>query len=1365
MQDTLGESLKNLKWIRTREQRMSAALLVLSLVVMLNVFWFLRQPGLTLAGNASCGIVEHTHDDTCRTKVCVCSIPEQAHVHDEQCYEVHWVEAKEELRLICEQTQQPHTHSDSCYDTIVIPGTQTEVLGCGNQEQDHTHDGSCYETVETPGSEKTVLICDLDSEPHRHTDSCFAAELTPAYEERVLICDGLQEGHTHGADCYQWKVTCRQEEHVHSLDCYSNGTADTETILDWQEMFADYPYTGNLREDLVGIAKTQVGYAESALNFEVGSDGVRRGYTRYGAWYGTPYRDWSAMFVSFCLHYAGADPAQTPGNTGTAAMAELWQALDKYVPADSYIPTDGDLVFFTDNTVGIVAQVQNNTVQVIIGDADDAVCRQAVALSDASIAGWGITEAIECTGQDPPAASQPEESETGGQDPPAVSQPEESETGGQDPPAASQPEESETGGQDPPAVSQPEESETGGQDPPVVSQPEEELQQTQNSAVSEISGEALLDISNGPALFLFSGGEAVPQMRPYTLRSPRAVTDLLPYLDANGGSYFFTLLDMKNQELPKDEAGNYIAVAQTDYKLTISFSSPEGFLPGTYQYQIPNGLMVDGGEGTFVLKDGTNVGSWVVTDTGLITLVFNEHINSRTDITVSATLGIHFPEQEDPIDFDGQITVTVEKPPPQLFPTEMYKWGVQGGAAENVGTDTTKLYWTVQVVGHKDSQIPGNILSDQVLFGEWSKDHRYTQSDIAGGLTFGVSESDPVTGEYKDWHSWHVSPDDPHLIWTETGWSYKIPKTVTCQWCGELELGNDGWVYTVNYTSTPDPAGTPGTYGYENEATVDGQHAYAWTDFTHGEMSGEILKHGSFFTDAGDGVFLWDFQAIIPARNEGQKADYHWYIMDYLYLLNNETYQVGPAENDAHLATVTATYNGTTVRVPRVQDATPDDPFAWDNAWTASNNGVNYGREFNLLCRCQCNADNCQFWNGSCENYWFEQDDGTWTTNGYCQCWTPTENVTFTFTYETDDLSLVETYGGLGYQLRNVAELYYKPNPAEAGALVSSAEASVPIPGVFKKELTHDFDGYTANYRVTINESKLSLTNGEPLTVHDVMTKTLAYISGSLVITAEDANGTTTELQQGVDYTVTYDGTGNQTDGKGNEVHVLDIVILRPQPVMYVLDYDATLIMPEHVTGGIKYANSATITLWGKDITDNGVEKVYADINIAAKSYKVEMFKTSALTGEPLEGATFGLYNAQGGLITTEVTDRNGALLFQTDIVEGIILREHILYYMQELKAPPGYQLDDAKHWFCFCDEADDACLSCEALMAETGAIRIPFEQIGNIHVTNELMNYDLPATGGPGVYPFILVGVILVITPLVYGPIRKRKWERRGVG
>ncbi len=51
MGSILGESLKRLMWAKRRKNRMSAVLLVLSVVVSLNVFFMLRQPGLTLADN------------------------------------------------------------------------------------------------------------------------------------------------------------------------------------------------------------------------------------------------------------------------------------------------------------------------------------------------------------------------------------------------------------------------------------------------------------------------------------------------------------------------------------------------------------------------------------------------------------------------------------------------------------------------------------------------------------------------------------------------------------------------------------------------------------------------------------------------------------------------------------------------------------------------------------------------------------------------------------------------------------------------------------------------------------------------------------------------------------------------------------------------------------------------------------------------------------------------------------------------------------------------------------------------------------------------------------------------------------------
>lgn len=187
-------------------------------------------------------------------------------------------------------------------------------------------------------------------EEHQHTEECLTRNIVCDYKE-----EAAEPQHVHLDACDQSEYQCGYEEHLHSLSCYSNPKADVETQLDWQEMFSNYPYTGELCNDLIGIAKTQVGYSESTLNFEADKNGTQHGYTRYGAWYGAPYNEWSAMFVSFCLHYAGADLSEYPINSGAKTMAGLWDAQGRYAQAGAYFPAAGDLVFFEDNTVGIVA--------------------------------------------------------------------------------------------------------------------------------------------------------------------------------------------------------------------------------------------------------------------------------------------------------------------------------------------------------------------------------------------------------------------------------------------------------------------------------------------------------------------------------------------------------------------------------------------------------------------------------------------------------------------------------------------------------------------------------------------------------------------------------------------------------------------------------------------------------------------------------------------------------------------------------------------------------------------------------------------------------------------------------------------------
>ena len=867
----------------------------------------------------------------------------------------------------------------------------------------------------------------------------------------------------------------------------------------------------------------------------------------------------------------------------------------------------------------------------------------------------------------------------------------------------------------------------------------------------QISEETLLDISNGPAVFIIADSSQTENTSGiqehtavlFSVRSQQTSTDLKTYIESSGGNFAFTLLDQNNQELPKDEDGNYLVSPETQYKLTLGISLPDGIEPGTYQYQLPEGLTVNGGNGTFTL-DNVEIGTWSVDANGLITFIFNEKANTYTKVTISATMGVSFSESENPIDFDGKITVIVQKPPEEEKNTELSKWGSQGDPNKEKPDDSKtpedpdKIYWTIEMLGNKDSNIPGSTITDTIISGN----HKYTESDKKNGLIFMASQRDPETGEEIEggWHKWTVSANDPNLTWTETGWTYTIPETVTCKFCKEpLTLGNENWWYWVKYTSTPDETDMTGSLVYKNHVIVDGQETDGWATVKHGESSAGIIKEGFFQGTESGGKFQWEVTVTIPGRKDDKQAVYFWYLWDEMRVKNADDDTIGSIANDMDLSEVKVTYNGKTYTVPKLADADEDDIFAWNSTWTedTTGDGIHDGRQIDFFHRCDCTEGTCQWWGiNGCEK----------KNTNFCRCWTVTEDTVFTFRYETDDPAVIEKYGGSGNQLKNGVSLNHKQKNSSNtwdNIKIDGSEARVPIPGLFKKELTQDYNGYVAKYTITVNEAKLQLTSdGSSLTIHDVMTDTLAYISGSLVITTEDANGNTGTLTYGEDYTVTYDGSGTQTDGAGNSVHVLDIVILRPDAVQYTLNYNATLIIPSGTTGGVSYSNSASIELFGKTITSDSDEKIYTDINISAKNYQVQIVKTDANTKALLPGAVFGLFNESGGLIASGVTDEDGELLFQTNVTQGIILREHTPYYIQELTAPDGYVCDNTKHWFLFCEESS----GCSFESGIEGIQIIPGSQVGTVTITNVHVEYVLPETGGVGTHLYTAGGLLLIM-------------------
>lgn len=351
MREILDRYIRKFHRDHQKRRKAIALFVVLSLLVSGSVTWRLKSDGIAMTNEAFCGKEEHQHSEACYTEVLTCGLEEtEGHHHSKEagCY-------AEEKTLIC--TEKEHTHGDECYD-------EEGNLIC--LETEHTHDGTCYQTAE------------------------------------VLACDKPEtEGHTHSESCYTKELTCGKEEHIHTAECYSDNQADVETAADWEKTLpADLG--GGWAENVVKVAASQLGYVESTKNYQLSeSDGTsHKGYARYGAWYGNDYGDWSAMFVSFCLKYAGVPESAVPYAAGayawTMALNEKGLYHDK-----AYTAKAGDIVFLDKDEdgraerVGVVEKTSEDGKQIktIEGDCEkdgaDVVAEMTYTADDEKIVGYG----------------------------------------------------------------------------------------------------------------------------------------------------------------------------------------------------------------------------------------------------------------------------------------------------------------------------------------------------------------------------------------------------------------------------------------------------------------------------------------------------------------------------------------------------------------------------------------------------------------------------------------------------------------------------------------------------------------------------------------------------------------------------------------------------------------------------------------------------------------------------------------------------------------------------------------------------------------------------------------------------------------
>ena len=99
---------------RIDSKKLAAIFVFIAFAVIIIVFWWLKLVGITVTGDALCGLDEHSHNEACYSRQLNCSfngiedlsedVSKAAHNHSEDCYN---------NVLICKKT--PHTHSAGCF--------------------------------------------------------------------------------------------------------------------------------------------------------------------------------------------------------------------------------------------------------------------------------------------------------------------------------------------------------------------------------------------------------------------------------------------------------------------------------------------------------------------------------------------------------------------------------------------------------------------------------------------------------------------------------------------------------------------------------------------------------------------------------------------------------------------------------------------------------------------------------------------------------------------------------------------------------------------------------------------------------------------------------------------------------------------------------------------------------------------------------------------------------------------------------------------------------------------------------------------------------------------------------------------------
>lgn len=135
----------------------------------------------------------------------------------------------------------------------------------------------------------------------------------------------------------------------------------------------DHINSGNLKDDILAIASTQIGYT------------TEDGKSKYDSAVSGTSDNWSSAFLGWCANEASAPEEVIPRTADVKQLYEFYRNNASVHNPDEHFPVTGDIIFLSNNNeidfCGIVVSADDEYITAIVGNDDNAVKKKMYSVT------------------------------------------------------------------------------------------------------------------------------------------------------------------------------------------------------------------------------------------------------------------------------------------------------------------------------------------------------------------------------------------------------------------------------------------------------------------------------------------------------------------------------------------------------------------------------------------------------------------------------------------------------------------------------------------------------------------------------------------------------------------------------------------------------------------------------------------------------------------------------------------------------------------------------------------------------------------------------------------------------------------------